>query len=152
MKNVYYFAFGALLTVAFLAAIGSRQPNAVPQPDGGKKKSHKMVIQMTTPDTLAYRALTRQINNVLDKWPDARIEVVAHNKGIGLLTKERSNVAEPLAALQAKGIQFFACEQTLKQLKMAKTDILPLAGFVERGLVHVVERQEEGWAYIKGGF
>jgi intracellular sulfur oxidation DsrE/DsrF family protein len=57
-----------------------------------------------------------------------------------------------LAALKSKGVQFVACEQTLKQLKLEKTDILPEAGFVERGIVHIVEREEQDWAYIKGGF
>jgi intracellular sulfur oxidation DsrE/DsrF family protein len=116
------------------------------------KKTHRIVFQITTPDTVAYRALTRQLNNVLTHWPAAQIEVVAHNKGIGLLEKKKSNVPGELAALKAKGVQFMACEQTLKQLKLEKTDILPDAGFVERGIVHVVERQEAGWAYIKGGF
>ena len=118
----------------------------------GDKKTHRIVFQITTPDTSAYRALTRQINNVLSHWPAAQIDVVAHNKGIGLLEKKKSNVPTELATLKAQGVRFLACEQTLKQLKLEKADILPEAGFVERGIVHIVERQEEGWAYIKGGF
>lgn len=116
------------------------------------KKAHRIVFQITTPDTVAYRALMRQLNNVLAHWPEAQIEVVAHNKGIGLLEKKKSNVPAELAALKSKGVQFVACEQTLKQLKLEKTDILPESSFVERGIIHIVERQEQGWSYIKAGF
>lgn len=29
---------------------------------------------------------------------------------------------------------------------------LPVAGFVKAGIIHIVERQEDGWSYIKAGF
>jgi intracellular sulfur oxidation DsrE/DsrF family protein len=47
---------------------------------------------------------------------------------------------------------FVACEQTLNQQKIEKSEILPLSGFVPRGLVEVIQKQEQGWAYIKAGF
>lgn len=90
--------------------------------------------------------------NVLDHWPQARIEVVAHNKGINLLVKDKTNVPVELAALKKCGVDFYACEFTLRQLNIPKADIIAESGYVERGIVHIVERQEEGWAYIKAGF
>lgn len=150
MKQLHAFLLGAGAMLAVVGFIAFAKPQS--EAPVAEKKTHRVVIQMTTPDTAAYRSLTRQINNMLAKWPDAQIEVVAHNKGIGLLDKKKSNVEAEMEALKAKGIQFLACEQTLKQQKLEKSDMLPLAGFVERGLVHVVERQEAGWAYIKGGF
>lgn len=145
MKKIFYFYVGLSGIALAALALAFSMP-------GDVKKKHRIVIQMTTPDTAAYRALTRQLNNVLTEWPEAQIDVVAHNKGLGLLEKKKSNVSAELAALTARGVQFYACEQTMKQLKITREDVLPLAGFVPRGIVHIVQRQEEDWAYIKGGF
>lgn len=145
-KTIIPAAIGAVVAIAALSF--SRMQTTVDNP----AKTHRIVFQVSTPDTLAYRALTRQLNNVLAQWPEAQIEVVAHNKGMALLQKEKSNVPAELEALKAKGIRFLACEQTLRQQKLNKSDILPAAGFVERGIVEIVEKQEKGWSYIKAGF
>jgi len=44
------------------------------------------------------------------------------------------------------------CENTLKQRKIDKSEILPEASFVPVGIAELVLKQEEGWAYIKAGF
>lgn len=151
MKYLTQYFIGASVALTLVSIFAfSRTAQSTETADD--KKTHRMVFQITTPDTAAYRALTRQLNNVLTHWPAAQIEVVAHNKGIGLVEKKKSNIPNELAALKARGVKFIACEQTLKQLKLEKSDILPDADFVERGIVHIVERQEQGWAYIKGGF
>jgi intracellular sulfur oxidation DsrE/DsrF family protein len=82
----------------------------------------------------------------------AQIEVVAHNKGISMLLKEKTNIQPQLTELKAQGITFLACENTLRQQKLEKSQIVGESGFVPGGLIHIVERQEEGWSYIKGGF
>lgn len=151
MQTTRPYLIGAAITLLFIAAFSFTRSSHQTDNNGDKKK-HRIVFQITTPDTSAYRALTRQLNNVLSHWPEANIEVVAHNKGIGLLEKKKCNVPNELSALKSSGVRFVACEQTLKQQKLEKSDILPDAGFVERGIVHIVERQEQGWAYIKGGF
>jgi uncharacterized protein len=116
------------------------------------KKRHRIVFQMATADTTAYRALARQLNNVLVAAPDAQLEVVAHNKGIGFLLTEKTNVLVEIKALKAKGVSFAACENTMKQQKLEKSQITPDAGFVPVGILELATRQEEGWAYIKAGF
>ncbi|MBL7781095.1 MAG: DsrE family protein [Saprospiraceae bacterium] len=151
MKNINHYLLGASILLALLAMRPQLQ-NDSGKSDMEDKKTHRIVFHVTTPDTAAYRAMSRQIVHVLEHWPTAQIEVVAHNKGIGLLEKKKSNVADKISALTTQGVRFVACEQTMKIQKLEKSDILPEAGFVERGVVHVVERQEEGWAYIKAGF
>ena len=151
MKNINHYLLGASILLALLAMRPQLQ-NDSGKSDMEEKKTHRIVFHVTTPDTAAYRAMSRQIVHVLEHWPTAQIEVVAHNNGIGLLEKKKSNVADKISALTTQGVRFVACEQTMKIQKLEKSDILPEAGFVERGVVHVVERQEEGWAYIKAGF
>lgn len=149
MKPVQYLLAGMAIMAAFAAGFAF---SYTPQPTADLGKKHRIVFQMTTADTAAYRALTRQLGNIRKEWPDAQIEVVAHNKGIGMLLKEKTNIQPELSELSANGVQFFACENTLKQQKLEKSQVVEQSGFVPGGLVHIVTRQEQGWAYIKGGF
>jgi hypothetical protein len=151
MKRFTHFFLGAGLAFLFVGFVAfSRTAQTAEESD--EKKNSRVVFQLSTPDTAAHRALTRQLNNLLEGLPKAQIEVVVHNKGISMLLNEKSNVVPEITALKARGVQFVACEQTLKQQKLAKTDVLPQAGFVPRGLVEIITKQEQGWAYIKGGF
>jgi intracellular sulfur oxidation DsrE/DsrF family protein len=47
---------------------------------------------------------------------------------------------------------FLACENTIKEKQLDRTKVLPEAGYVAAGIIHIVVRQEEGWSYIKAGF
>ena len=48
-------------------------------------KKLKVVFQLTTNDTLAQKALVKQISNFLVAAPKSKIEVVCHNNGISFL-------------------------------------------------------------------
>lgn len=149
MKHLTQYLAGAsaALMLVGIFAFSSTSPQ-----ENSEKKGSRVVFQLSTPDTAAHRALTRQLHNLLDGLPNAQVEVVVHNKGINLLHAQKTTLPTELQALKDRGIQFVACEQTLKQQKMEKSDILPLAGFVPRGLVEIIQKQEKGWSYIKAGF
>lgn len=115
-------------------------------------KEHKVVMQLTTGDTLAYRALVKQLGNMTKIWPNAKIEVVIHNKGIAMMKKESSNVAEEITTLTKKGVRFVVCEFTMEQLKLEKSQILDDAYYTPYGLIAIVTKQEEGYSYLKAGF
>ena len=115
-------------------------------------KQHRIVFHLATGDTLAYRALTKQLSNVLAYWPTALLEVVVHNKGIGFMRRDQSVFEPEIQALKSKGVVFAVCENTMKQQKLTKNQILSQAVFVPVGIAELVIRQEDGWSYIKAGF
>jgi uncharacterized protein len=117
-----------------------------------KEKEHRIVFHLANSDTLVHKALIKQLGNVLDYWPTAKIEVVVHNNGIGFMKTDEARYAKDIAALKGRGIAFAVCENTLKQRKLEKAQILPTAFFVPVGLAEIVLKQEEGWSYIKAGF
>ncbi|WP_273210885.1 DsrE family protein [Runella zeae] len=117
-----------------------------------KEPIHHLVFQLSSPDTAVYRALTRQISNVLNYWPTAQIELVVHNKGVSFMRKDQSTFQPEIQSLKDKGVEFAVCENTLKQQKLSKDQILPQARFVPVGIAELVLKQEDGWAYIKAGF
>lgn len=118
-----------------------------------KQKQHKIVFQFTNAnDTLQQKAFTRQLQNITTHWSNAKIEVVAYNHGIDYLMTAKSKHAEAIKELKAKGVRFVVCENTMKQRNVTKEQLLPEAETVPAGIAELVEKQEEGWSYIKGGF
>ena len=115
-------------------------------------KEHRIVFHLATSDTLAQKALVKQVANVLEYWNTAKIEVVVHNNGINFMKQDEARFPKEIAALKQRGVVFAVCENTIKQRKIEKSQILSAAVFVPVGLAEIVLRQEEGWSYIKAGF
>ena len=116
------------------------------------EKKHLIVFHLASSDTLVHKALVKQIANVLDYWKTAKIEVVVHNNGIGFMKQDEAHFTKEIDALKGRGVAFAVCENTLKQRKIDKSQILKSAIFVPVGLAEIVLKEEEGWSYIKAGF
>jgi intracellular sulfur oxidation DsrE/DsrF family protein len=80
---------------------------------------------------------------------NVQIEIVANGMGIGML-KYNSPDAKEVAAVLGMGIKVLACGETMKALMLEKDDMLPNIGYVPGGLIEVLDRQGDGWRYIKG--
>jgi uncharacterized protein len=114
---------------------------------------HKMVMQLASNDTMVWKGLMNNLRNLKEGWGDSlQLEVVAHGPGIELLMQQKTNQLENIRKMKAKGIIFYACENTMKEKKIPVEAIIPEANFVRMGIGHIVVRQEQGWSYIKAGF
>jgi len=68
-----------------------------------------------------------------------------------MLVHSSSSVAADIKALQARHVQFMACENSMRGRHLTVADLLPDVHPVPAGIVEVVTKQEQGWVYIKGG-
>ncbi|MDX1902773.1 MAG: DsrE family protein [Thermonemataceae bacterium] len=117
------------------------------------KMPHKVVMQLTTGDTLAYKALMNQLGNMTKIWEgQVDIVVVIHNKGVKMMQKTESKVADKVKELSKKGVRFEVCDFTLQQMKISRDEILEDAVYTPYGLIEIVTRQEDGYKYLKAGF
>ncbi len=118
-----------------------------------RQDKHKIVFQFTNAnDTIQQKAFTNQLNNLTAHWPKAKYEVVVYNMGLEYLMLTKSNHIAAIKALHAKGVRFVVCENTMKSRKITKEQLISEVEFVPAGIAEVVEKQEQGWSYIKGGF
>ncbi len=115
-------------------------------------KAHKALFHLTNNDTLVHKAMIKQINNTLTAGPNTKIEVVCHNNGIEMLMTAKTHQAKAIAELKAKGVVFAACENTMRERKIEKSEILPEAIYVPSGVFEVILKQEQKYSYIKAGF
>ncbi len=114
---------------------------------------HRVVLQLSSNDTLVWKGLMNNIKNLKNGWGDSvSIEVVAHGPGIEFLTKGKTTQQERIAYFKSKGVVFVGCENTIAERKIPKENIIPEAGFVKSGVAEVILKQEQGWSYIKVGF
>jgi hypothetical protein len=114
---------------------------------------HRVVLQLSSNDTLVWKGLMNNIKNMKNGWGDSvLIEVVAHGPGIEFLTKGKTTQQERIAYFKSKGVVFVGCENTLTERKISKENIIPEAGFVKMGVGEIIMKQEQGWSYIKVGF
>ena len=139
-KILFFFAAIALSVAAHAQESSSEYP------------AYKIVFQMTSSDTLAHKALMNQIGNITVVAPQTQIEVVCHGPGLTMLQKSTSVVSPKVKELTEKGVDFLACEYSMKVHNVSKEEMLPAAGYVKAGILHIAGRQTEGWSYIKSGF
>lgn len=113
---------------------------------------HKVVFQFTLADSMQQKAFSNQLKNLRKHWPDAQVEVVAYNQGIDFLMTKRTRHHDIIAELKSKGVRFVVCQNTMNQRNIKSEELIPEAEIVPAGIAEIVEKQEQGWSYIKGGF
>ncbi|MCS6990286.1 MAG: DsrE family protein [Chitinophagales bacterium] len=138
MKKVFFLLLIPLLYLQLQAQPASGPP--------------RIVFQMVSGDTLAHKALMRQLGNITSLQPDLQIEVICHGPGLEMVQKDRSQVADRIGQYVAKGVRFSACEFSMKERKVSKEQILEGVDYIPSAILHIARRQAEGWSYIKSGF
>ena len=114
---------------------------------------HKLVIQLSIGDTLSWKALMNNLRNLQEAWGyTSAIKVITHGPGLDLLRIDKTTQQDRITHFSKLGIEFFACENSLRERSVSKEQIIKEAGFVKSGIAEVVQLQEAGWSYIKSGF
>jgi intracellular sulfur oxidation DsrE/DsrF family protein len=76
------------------------------------------------------------------------IELVAYGPGV-LMLKSDSSVKQRLAEAVKAGVKVNACQNTMNGMKLSPSDMLGEIGYVPSGVVEVMRKQQQGWAYIR---
>jgi intracellular sulfur oxidation DsrE/DsrF family protein len=122
-------------------------PAAAQQLAGAKAK---VVMQVSDGDAAKWNlALNNAKNLQVDLGAtNVDIEVVAYGPGIGML-KADSVVGARVDEALAAGVKVVACENTMRGQRLTKPDMLAGVGYVPAGVVEIVQRQQQGWAYLR---
>lgn len=113
---------------------------------------HKIIWEMSSGDTAQQRVLLNQVNNVLAEEPDTKIEVVFHSHSVYAMLKDTGYFKTQINALYKQGVVFAVCNNSLKRRNIDKSRVIPEAIIVPVAILEIVQKQEEGRAYIKAGF
>lgn len=136
-----------LLIAAFLVASAIL---ASPCVQAQKAEHYKVVLQVSDADPAKWNLALNNARNIqtdLGKQ-NVDIEIVAYGPGLGML-KADSKVGDRLAQALDNNIGLMACENTMRNTKVTKADMYSGISYVDAGVVHIMKRQREGWAYVR---
>jgi len=110
----------------------------------------RVVLQMSDGDAAKWNlALNNAKNLQSDRGAtNVEIEIVAYGPGIGML-KADSVVGNRVDEALSAGVRVLACENTMRGQKLTKPDMLKGIDYVPAGVVEIMQRQQQGWAYIR---
>jgi uncharacterized protein len=109
-----------------------------------------LVIQVSDADPAKWNLALNNAKNVQEELGADKvdIEIVAYGPGLGMLKLDAATNSR-ISSISQAGIQFVACENTMRNLKLSKEDIHPAATFANSGVVTIMNRQSQGWAYVR---
>ena len=133
---------GAATLVALLPAWAAAQMSQPPR--------NRAVFQVTDNDPARWNMILNNMANLREGvgGEEIEIELVAFGPGL-LMLKADSSVKQRVAEALKSGATINACQNTMRGMKLVPADMLPDIGYVPAGVVEVMRKQQQGWAYIR---
>lgn len=121
-------------------------------------RTWRVLLHVASNDQFRLNALLEETENILKQYENKKqkvsIQILVNGKGLNLLRSKNSPYGKRIASLKKryKNITFVACARALNRLKQEKgidLKLVPEAQVVPSALREVLQRQKEGWTYIK---
>ncbi len=122
-------------------------------------RTTKVLVHLSSADPQAALNTLGNLEQMLADYrkrgEPVRVEVIANGGGVKLLGPGTPAIAERIAALTEEydNLSFAACRNTIEQLQLTEglhIRLIPQVKLIDSGVVEVIRRQKEGWAYIRG--
>jgi len=136
-----------LLLVSFVKA---ETEFADPKPS--MENPRKFIFPITTWDRKEINHILGSANNVIKFYgiDNCEVAIVAYSQGIKALLKHHdNNIRKRVKSLIAYDVEFIACGNTMKTLKIDKKELIDGVEVVTAGIVELIERQLRGYIYIR---
>jgi intracellular sulfur oxidation DsrE/DsrF family protein len=123
---------------------------ATPAQATDKTAKSSVVIQVSENNPAIWNLALNNAKNIQQDLgkENVNIEIVAYGPGINML-KFDSEVAPRLKEAGASGVALLACGNTMKNQKLTEKDLDGNVKVVKAGVIEIINKQREGWAYIK---
>ena len=141
MKHVYILVvFTLSLAMTSLNTLGAEAPAS---------KEH-LVMQVSDADPGKWNLALNNAKNLQQAYGADKIdiEIVTYGPGVNML-KLDSVVANRIDEAKQAGVAIVACQNTMRNMKLTEADMLPNTSYVPAGVVEIIKKQREGYAYIR---
>lgn len=135
MKNLFA---GAILVMMSLTASSQSDPQ-------------KIVFDVTSTDIKVHKSTMLMMNVMSQSYPDATLEVIVYGEALPMLLKNQSTVADQVVAFaENENVIFTACEISMELLfQVDESALLEGVGTVYNAVPDIVDKQNNGWGYVK---
>ena len=119
---------------------------------------HRVVLQVNDADPARQELALNNAANInkydQDRGEEVQIEIVSYGPGLTMLIEGKSPVAERVVSIAQNfdNVSFKACGNTHAKMSQKAGKPVPMmaqATMVEAGVIHLMQRQQEGWSYIR---
>ncbi len=142
------FALAMFSLIQTICSVGIVSAQTPPQTQSSQR--NRIVFQVSEADPAKWNLTLNNVKNVQDDLgvKNVDIEIVAYGPGLAML-KLDSVVSNKIGDAIASGVSVLACENTMKVQKLTRDDMASKLGYVPAGVVQLMTRQQQGWAYIR---
>jgi uncharacterized protein len=113
-------------------------------------KDYKVVFDVTSKDTNVHKAVIRWCNEITSAYPEAKLEVVYYAQSLEMITQGKSVVTNDVIRLiNDRNVSFKVCATAMKRWNIDKSQLLPGVATVPDGIYEILQKQREGYGYIK---
>lgn len=110
----------------------------------------KIVFDVTSNDTKVHGSAMRHVKAMAQAYPDSKFEVVVYSGAIDMVLKGKSSVESDMESLaNNKNVSFVVCQATMARHKITQEQLVTGVTSVPDGILEIIQRQAEGWGYIK---
>jgi intracellular sulfur oxidation DsrE/DsrF family protein len=138
--------------ISAVALIASFSVHAapVPAPAPAETVRDKVIIQVSDSLPEKWNLALNNARNLQEAIGRDKVdvEIVVYGPGIEMLKME-SEVGNKVDKAIVDGVKIVACQNTMKARKLTQTDMLSTVAYVPAGVVEIMRKQQQGWAYLR---
>ena len=115
-----------------------------------QEKPVKIVFDVTSSNTSVHGSTIRHVKAMSEAYKDSKFEVVLYSGSYEMVLKNKSSVAQEIEELAKNpNVSFVLCQATMKRHKIQQSDLISGVISVPDGILEIIQKQAEGWGYIK---
>ncbi len=142
--------FLLIILTLFITTLTSETEFASPKPS--LEHPRKFVFPITKWDRREINHILGSANNVIKFYgvDNTEVVIVGYSQGIKALLKNGNlHIKKRIKSLMTYDVEFIACGNTMKTLKIKKDELIDGVEVVTAGIVELIERQLRGYIYIR---
>lgn len=117
-----------------------------------QEKPVKIVFDVTSSNTGVHESAMRHMKMMSKAYPDSKFEMVMYSGAYGMVVKGESTVSKEMEALaNNENVDFVVCQASLNRHKIAASQLVTGVRAVPDGILEIIQKQGQGWGYIKEG-
>ena len=133
-----------------LSVVSAETEFATPKP--AMDNPRQLIFSIPTSESKEVNRIISTVNNVIKFYgvENTEVVIVAYGQGLKtLLKKGDADIRKRIEALMIYDVEFIACGNTMRTLKIDKKDLLDDISFATAGIVEIIERKLQGFSYTQ---
>tara|TARA_R110000868_G_scaffold145181_4_gene365265 strand:- start:43995 stop:44471 length:477 start_codon:yes stop_codon:yes gene_type:complete len=115
-----------------------------------QEKPVKIVFDVTSNNTKVHESTMRHVQMMSQSYPDSMFEVVMYSGAYEMVVRGKSAVSDEMEALtKNRNVDFVVCQASLNRHKIDASQLISGVRAVPDGILEIIQKQGQGWGYIK---